>query len=299
MVQVYGENIRRATLGYFDQGRGVTGRVHRAVVGRGLSRAFARLEHTLGALTEEGEAIRLPPIVPVPTNASRGRDGSERAVVYLNPHFRDGAIAEAIEVAVAERGLTLHGVAEGFAERPGWRAHDPALVDAVASASVFITGAGMGGLGMARAFAVPTVCLVTHQPEQRANARQIEADRAIATIAMPTEAPLLAELGAAMERVRAASTKRPSIDPSHEAQRIQQRWVDTFLELLARASQPSTTQRSNPPYFPPPWSWRPTTYEGGTTRPRSPRAWPACSPTCVSRATRGPSWPRWSSPTTD
>ncbi|MCA9708269.1 MAG: hypothetical protein KDK70_20630 [Myxococcales bacterium] len=233
VVQVYGQNILAATLGHFGA-PSLLGRVHRAVIERSLHRAFARLEHTLAPDPDEARSIQLPPIIPCPR--PRASQGS-RAVIYLNPHFRDPAIARAIEDALRTRGLAIHAVGEGYGDREGWVPHDPALVDAVAEATLFVTGAGMGGLGMARAFGTPTVCLVSRQPEQRANARQIRGDAAIEALLLPTARPLATALGEAIDRVRAAAPDSAPHAPCDAAERIQQQWVRTFLGLVARADR--------------------------------------------------------------
>ena len=83
-------------------------------------RAFARIEHTLDVPIPYGEtsgatSFRLPPIVAAPRIR---RPERPLAAVYLNPHFRDPRIAAWIEAALAERGLAMHAVGEGFAGRP-------------------------------------------------------------------------------------------------------------------------------------------------------------------------------------
>lgn len=235
VVQVFGENILRATQAELA-GLGPLAPLGARVLERAIGRAFARVEHRLGDEPSDDRVIRLPPILPTP----RGLAGDDRPVAYLNPHFTDGRIAAAIEAAL---GPEVHGVAEGFAARPGWRAVDPNLVDRVARASVFVTGAGMGGIGMARAFAVPTIVLLSDQPEQRANAEQIRGLPHVRVVELGGDLP--ARLIAAVASLRAEPGARP--DPIAAARASEARWTETFRQLVDRArTDPRTTHDEHP-----------------------------------------------------
>ncbi len=118
----------------------------------------------------------MPPIVarPARTRAQVRRDlgvpgGAPLAAVYLNPHFREPSIAAALERALRQRGFHLHAVGEGYASRPGWRATDAALGDVVHAADLFVSGAGMGALELARTSGTPLLVLLGDQPEQERN----------------------------------------------------------------------------------------------------------------------------------
>src|SRR5205823_4613604 len=100
--------------------------------------------------------------------AALGAGRMPLAVVYLNPHFRDPAIADAVERALAAAGFAIHAVGEGYARRPGWRAHDPALADAIGAADLLVSAPGLGAISQARALRVPFLALVSDQPEQAA-----------------------------------------------------------------------------------------------------------------------------------
>lgn len=260
VVQVFGENILRATQAELA-GLGPLAPVGARVLERAVDRAFARVEHRLGDEPTDDRVIRLPPILPTP----RGLAGDDRPVAYLNPHFTDGRIAAAIEAAL---GPDLHGVAEGFAARPGWRAVDPSLVDRVAHASVFVTGAGMGGIGMARAFAVPTIVLLSDQPEQRANAEQIRGLPHVRVVELGGDLP--ARLLAAVASLRSEPVRRS--DPIAAARASEARWTETFLQLVDRArNHPRTTHDEHPRHTlhrPRPRDQQPRRRPGGSPRPR-------------------------------
>lgn len=168
IVHVHGENTRRAVED--SAGRGPM----RAMIRRALAKS-ARIEISLGLRSAEevpaSRVMKLPPLLPAPreraaVRAELGVPADKRlAVVYLNPYFKDPALADAIEAALA--GFHVHAVGEGYAGR--WRARDAGLADAVGAADVFVSAAGVGALALARATGVPMIALATDQPEQRKN----------------------------------------------------------------------------------------------------------------------------------
>lgn len=223
VVQVFGENILRATRAELP-GIGALAPIGARALERALGGAFARVEHRLGDAATDDRIFRVPPILPIP----RPIDGRARPVAYLNPHFTDERVARAIEEAL---GCDLYGVAEGFADRPHWCAVDPRLVDRVAHASVFVTGGGMGGLGMAQAFGVPTIVLLSDQPEQRANAEEIRDLPNVRIVELGDDLGVrLATVAAALQRERFAPR-----DPIAAARANEARWTETFLQLVDRA----------------------------------------------------------------
>jgi hypothetical protein len=180
-VHVYGTHLRAALVDNFS-GRAPRP-IARAFAARAASladAAFARLEHSLLApAAGEETAPRtfvLPPVVappaqdPGPVRRALGvRPRELLAAVYLNPHFTDPAVAEAIEGALAAHGMRLYGVAEGYAGRPGWRPYDSSLADKIAAADLFLSAPGLAALAQARAAGTPLLALTTDQPEQLAN----------------------------------------------------------------------------------------------------------------------------------
>ncbi len=242
LVHVHGTTLRRAVQGFWGE-RGPYARA----VARALARAHACVEHAFDAgLADDATpgAIRLPPVIAAPARgpaqvrAALGvPPGGRLATVYLNPYFTDGALAAALETTLRGRGFTVHAVGEGLAARPGWRARDPALVEAVAAADVFVSAAGMASLGQARTFGVPMIALATAQPEQRANLAALTAGAPRATaavVAVGGDGPdaLAGRLAAALAGL---DLDRPRLDPRLAVRRVQARWVETFLHLAHTA----------------------------------------------------------------
>ena len=181
VVQVYGENLWHAMASNLD-GRAAPWavRAFRRAVEAVRDRAFGRIIHTLGspgmARPHLPRTYVLPPIVARPAR-SRAQvrealgvpEGRPLAAVYLNPHFREPSIAEAVERALGQRGFHLHGVGEGYVGRPGWVGTDGAFGDVVHAADLFVSGAGMGALELARTSGTPLLVLLGDQPEQERN----------------------------------------------------------------------------------------------------------------------------------
>jgi Glycosyltransferase family 28 C-terminal domain len=233
VVQVYGENILGATRQEFATLGPLAGIGVRAFE-RALARSFARVEHSLGPTPSHAATIHLPPIIPSP----RPFGGPARPVAYLNPHFTDTRIARAIEGAL---GPDFHGVAEGFAERTGWRAYDPQLADRAARAPLFISGAGMGAVGMARAFGVPTILLLSDQAEQRANAAQVRDLPNVRIVEI--DDGLSRALAEQVVALREDSCVRT--EPRAVAMAIQDQWTTAFLQLIDRSNHTPTTRTTH------------------------------------------------------
>ncbi len=188
VVHVYGNNLRPALeknfCGRFPR---AFARTFQIAMSSCVERSFGRIEHGLAAPPEGREiaprTFCVPPVVALP---SRGRSelraslgmtpGQRLAVAYLNPHFRDPAIAHALETAMSQLGFGLYAVGEGYAARPGWRACDTGLANAIGAADLFVSAPGLGALAQARALGVPLLTLVTDQPEQVANLAGLSAN---------------------------------------------------------------------------------------------------------------------------
>ena len=248
VVHVHGENLRAMVI---EQSRPM-------LVRHWLEHGFAEVVHALDDV-DEGRR-RLPPIIALPstrdTAPADGRSLSAATAptmwcaVYLNPHYREPAIADLVERAVADAGLSLRGVSEPFADagRRGWLRADPAFIDVVAGASVFLSGAGMGALEQARATGTPLVCLLGRQQEQDANAR----DRGLACVhldddgagAKLTHALAVAVAGAARARENATDAGGGPARARREIDRVHAMWARTFLQLIDEAER-STSRASS------------------------------------------------------
>jgi UDP:flavonoid glycosyltransferase YjiC (YdhE family) len=227
LVHLHGENTRRAVLDSAGSGP----------LAAGIRAALARtpqIEITLGSAADPAPpgTIRLPPLLPSPrprdaVRAELGVPADRRfAVVYLNPYFHDAALAAAIEDALADAGYALHAVGEGFAHRPGWRARDAALPDAIAASDLFVSAAGIGAIAQSRAFGVPLVAIATAQPEQRRNLTAATTPTAVVDVGDR----MRERLAAALATIPAATTD----DPALAVRRSRSLWQRTLVALVDR-----------------------------------------------------------------
>lgn len=246
VVQVYGENLWRALEDNF-QGRAPRwlGRAYRHALRAVRDRAFGQIVHTLGVAPVPLGKPRhylLPPLVAVPRQERDDvrrhlgvPEGVPLAAVYLNPHFREPSIALAVEQALRGRGFHLHAVAEGFAGRPGWWAADAHFGDVVHAADLFVSGAGMGALELARTSGTPLLVLLGDQPEQERNVADASERRPALRL---RSVPLGGNLGGAICEAVAAlwderlSPRRTAVDAG---QRTAAAWRQAFVELLTAA----------------------------------------------------------------
>ncbi len=250
VVQVYGENLFTATEENFD---GRAPRWVRAWYQRGLraarDRSLARIVHSLRPA--EGQSppgtFRLPPVIARP---SRDRDAVRRelgvgpeerlAAVYLNPHFRSPELAWALERALEAAGYRWYGVAEGFSGRPGWSGPRGDFGDVVHAADLFVSGAGMGALELARRAGTPMLVLLGDQPEQARNIATLRAEATrhpMGVIPLPeVRGALEHELGRAIE---ALSQAAPAADraPPEDISNLHRHWVSVFERLIRRTRE--------------------------------------------------------------
>lgn len=237
VVHLHCENTRLAVEA--TGGRGPLGLLVRASMMRARRIEIVvgdAAEHARFGESDAGGTIRLPALVALPrprpiVRAERGvRPGERFAVVYLNPYFRDPALASAIEDAL--RGHRVHAVGEGFAGRPGWIARDPRLADAVAAADVFVSAPGAGAVTMARTFGTPLVAIATDQPEQRKNLDSCGVPPALRVVA---DREVRTRLAGALASVAAIPTP---LDPAAEIRRARALWQRAFHDLVTRKDSP-------------------------------------------------------------
>ncbi|KML62677.1 hypothetical protein VL15_02265 [Burkholderia cepacia] len=174
IVHVYGGSLRRALTANFDE------RLPRA-----LARAFARIvdwqiDSALGCIEHDfaydvpDDAprshlhCRLPTPVPVAVELPASEPAA--AAIYLNPHFRDVAIADALSAGMRDAGLTAHRVGEGYAGHDGWTGVDADWSTRAAHAPLIVSAPGMAALSIARVYRRPILLVLTDQPEQASNA---------------------------------------------------------------------------------------------------------------------------------
>jgi hypothetical protein len=252
VVQVYGENLWRAMEANLDDRAPpwVAERFRRALrVVR--DRAFARIVHTLGsAAVDPGSPPRTYRVAPIVARAGRTRaevraalgvpDGVPLAAVYLNPHFKDPSIAASVEEGLARGGFRVHAVGEGYRTRPGWVGTDARFADVVYAAEIFVSGAGMGALELARSSGTPLLVLLGDQPEQARNVAELlqrAPDFALREVLVGDPELARAIATAAAELVSRGTAVGGSSRTDAEAP-----WVEAFLELV-RAARVVTSGR--------------------------------------------------------
>jgi hypothetical protein len=194
-VHIYGWSLRESLEENFI-GRlwGPGARFFRWWVRFGLSRARGRLVHDFAFTLPESPdpslpEHRLPTPLALPDPAGLGACPVRKAAVYLNPHFSDPALAEALEAALRKPGTSFAGrphvrneelpdddaiffLGEGYAQRPGWRAYARDWIDIAARARLLVSAPGMAALAAAQALDKPVILIVTAQPEQKRNAER-------------------------------------------------------------------------------------------------------------------------------
>jgi hypothetical protein len=187
-VHIYGWSLRESLEENFI-GRlwGPAARFFRWWVCFGLSRARGRLVHDFAfPLPERSDPSMPEHQLPTPLAlVGPGRGAARRAykaAVYLNPHFSDPALAEALETALQEprsvEGPEDGGVfflGEGYADRPGWQSYAKDWINIAAHAEVLVSAPGMAALATAQALDKPLILIVTAQPEQQRNAERASA----------------------------------------------------------------------------------------------------------------------------
>jgi len=118
------------------------------------------------------------PLALVDTEKGSARR-SLRAAVYLNPHFSDPVLAEALETAL-QQGRSVDSaqdgevffLGEGYAHRPGWKPYAKDWIDIAARSELIVSAPGMAALATAQALDKPMILIVTAQPEQQRNAER-------------------------------------------------------------------------------------------------------------------------------
>lgn len=191
-VHVYGWSLRESLQRNF-MGRmlGPWAHFFHWWVGFGLSRARGRLVHDF-AFPVPGRVDSSLPEHQLPTplallDSGRGNQPARKAAVYLNPHFADPVLAEALETGlreaigtsarerhsddggqILEEDIFLLG--EGYAGRSGWQPYATDWMEIAARSEVLVSAPGMAALAAARAMDKPIILIVTAQPEQQRNA---------------------------------------------------------------------------------------------------------------------------------
>lgn len=191
-VHVYGWSLRESLERNF-MGRmlGPWAHFFRWLVRLGLSRARGRLVHDFAFPLPECADCKSPEHqLPTPIaliTERQEKPSSRKAAVYLNPHFSDPALAEALETGLQEAissspdvyhhengdesgngGVFFLG--EGYSGRPGWHPYATDWINIAARAELLVSAPGMAALAAAKTLDKPILLIVTAQPEQQRNA---------------------------------------------------------------------------------------------------------------------------------
>ena len=245
IVQLYGENLWRAMEDNLDdRAPGWIAARYKRALRAVRERAFARIIHTLGSTDSEpgtsARTYRMVPIVPRPERTPaqvRAELGvPERtpvAAVYLNPHFRHPSIAEAVEEGLRRCGFRVVAVGEGYAGRPGWVGTDARFGDVVHAAQVFVSGAGMGALELARSSGTPLLVLLGDQPEQARNVAELV--RRVPDFAIRSVLVGDPDLPGAIAAAAKVLCSRRAESPAAPRPPGEEPWVRAFQELVRAA----------------------------------------------------------------
>lgn len=178
VVHVYGASLRHALETNFS-GRvpGLLSGLFHRVIALQINASLARLEHDFCYIDEAsgGATFRLPTPVAIAAPAEAEPGATPRAAVYLNPHFRDPALADALTAGLEGAGVSAQLVGEGYAGRGAWRAQDPDWVHGAAVSDLIVSAPGMAALSVALVYRRPIVLVLTEQPEQQSNAARAAA----------------------------------------------------------------------------------------------------------------------------
>lgn len=238
VVHVYGASLRKALSANFE-GRipRLLARAFAGIVGWQTDAALCRIEHDfaydLADATAQPSHIRLPTPVVV---ADGQANAAEAVAVYLNPHFRDVALADALAAGLDHAGRHAHLVGEGYAGHGAWVGIDANWVSCAAQAPFIVSAPGMAALSIALVYRRPILLVLTDQPEQASNAARA------AQLGLRHEVVVWHGDAAAFSRDVASAAGRlmraPGTLAESDAGRAQahariQAWVDCLLALGA------------------------------------------------------------------
>ena len=172
VVHVYGASLKVALINNFEgMWPRQFGRLFGWIVGRQIGAARASIEHDFAYDIDDTQApalYRLP--TPVALAKPLPAETRDTAAVYLNPHFSEPALADALSAGLAAAGLGAHRVGEGYAGRDGWLAVDPDWASRAAQAPLMVSAPGMAALSIALVYQRPIILVLCDQPEQATNA---------------------------------------------------------------------------------------------------------------------------------
>ncbi|RQR39215.1 hypothetical protein [Burkholderia sp. Bp9142] len=254
VVHVYGGSLRRALTTNFD-----------ARLPRMLARAFARvvdwqidsalccIEHDFAYdAADEVRRSRMHCRLPTPVQVVAELPASEpaAAAVYLNPHFRDIALADALSAGMRDAGLATHRVGEGYAGHDGWTGVDAGWATRAAHAPLIVSAPGMAALSIARVYHRPILLVQTDQPEQASNAARAARLQLVHRVVTwrGDAAAFRREVGqAAADLMRNPGTQAGTVSGREHARARVDAWTSRLLALRPRAQADAADTRCEAP----------------------------------------------------
>lgn len=257
LVHVHGDYQWRAMGRPFERPVGawlnpVYERLLRRIRHDGVAQIVERPLAGFEADWQASDRIDLPPLVPgldegpaVP--ASDDRPEGPRLAAYLNPRFRDPAVAGAVERAADRLDADLVGAAEQFTDRPDWQHWRPGFVGRAARADLLVAPPAIDAIGLSRTYGIPLLMVLPDQPEQQRNAHRYLAaadgpPRTAVELEGDADEPDLAErLSASAASLMAADN--PAAD-RNRVDRVQHAWSRTIATIVERLrSRPHRARR--------------------------------------------------------
>lgn len=238
VVHIYGTSLKAALINNYEgMWPRPFARLFGWIVGRQLDAALACIEHDFACEIDDTHApslYRLPtPVALANSPSSQIKDG---AAVYLNPHFSDPALADALAAGLADASLGAHLVGEGYAGHGDWLAVDRHWASRAACVQLIVSAPGMAALSLALVYQQPIILILCEQPEQMANAARATELRLLHRIVIwqGDAADFQRQVTEAARQLCAAPM--PDIDGSAGRERAQARidaWVNRLLALKA------------------------------------------------------------------
>lgn len=166
VVHVYGENLWESVESHFY---GIAPEAFARFFQENLTRlknqARGKIVHTLSPKKNIGDTFYLPPLVDFVPRKNK----INRVFIYLNPYFKDPMIAEALEKAMADLGLSYLAIGENYLYRNNWSAYSNQFSESLAESSLVISAPGMNLLSQVIYHRIPYLAILTNQPEQKKN----------------------------------------------------------------------------------------------------------------------------------
>jgi len=246
VVHVYGASLKTALLSNFEgMWPRQFGKLFAWIVSRQIDRARACFEHDFAyevdcaeesvhaSSSKRARVYRLPTPVAL---AEALNEPAADAAVYLNPHFAEPRLAEALSAGLLDAGLTMHRVGEGYAGREGWLAVDSLWTSRAARARVIVSAPGMAALSIAKVYQRPIVLVLSDQPEQATNAaRAVDMQLLHEVVIWRGDATEFQhQVAQAAMRLTTASAATACVHGDERAQARIDVWVRHLLDLLTR-----------------------------------------------------------------